>query len=102
LRSACKNAETHARREFQIESFTRPFVDAKSREEIERWNREWLSHEPQGESAKAFQGLRAQIAPDRTGVTTCPDLLDIDEKRRVPRRAASVAEIDSLLESKAS
>jgi hypothetical protein len=80
----------NARSDAEIEAFTRPFVDAKSREEIERWNREWLSHEPQGESAKAFQGLRAQIAPDRTDVTTWPDLLDIDEKRHVPRRAASV------------
>ncbi|HLY03554.1 MAG TPA: DUF5069 domain-containing protein [Candidatus Cybelea sp.] len=49
-----------------------------------------IRYEPQGESAKAFQGLRAQIAPDRTDVTTWPDLLDIDEKRHVPRRTASV------------
>lgn len=87
LLDSIRNAKSDA----EIEAFTRPFVDAKSREEIERWNREWLSHEPQGESGKAFQGLRAQIAPDRTDVTTWPDLLDIDEKRHVPRRAAGVA-----------
>ena len=76
----------NAKSEAEIEAFTRPFVDAKSHEEIELWNREWLSQEPEGESAKAFHGLRAQIAPDRTDVTTWPDLLDIDEKRHVPHR----------------
>jgi hypothetical protein len=81
----------NAKSDAEIEAFTRPFVEAKSREEVERWNRDWLSREPQGESAKAFQGLRAQIASDRTDVTTWPDLLDIDEKRYVPRRATGVA-----------
>ena len=80
-----------AKSDAEIEAFTRPFVDAKSREEIERWNREWLSREPQGESAKAFRSVREQIAPDRTDVTTWPDLLDIDEKRHVPPRTASVS-----------
>ena len=83
IRNATSDAE--------IEAFTRPFVEAKSHEDIERWNRDWLSREPQGESAKAFQGLRAQIASDRTDVTTWPDLLDIDEKRHVPRRTSGVA-----------
>lgn len=87
LLDSIRNAKSDA----EIEAFTRPFVDAKSREEIERWNREWLSHQPEGESAKAFQGLRAQIAPDRIDVTTWPDLLDIDEKRHVPHRAVGVA-----------
>jgi hypothetical protein len=86
LLDSIRNAKSDA----EIEAYTRPFVDAKSREEIEGWNREWLSHEPQGESVKAFQGLRAQIAPDRTDVTTWPDLLDIDEKRHVPHRRAGV------------
>ncbi len=68
----------------------RPFVDAKSADEIERWNGEWLSHEPEGHSREAFLSLRAEIAPDRSDVTTWPDLLDIDEKREVPRRATRV------------
>jgi Domain of unknown function (DUF5069) len=76
--------------EGEIEAFTRPFIDAKSPEELERWNREWLSHEPAGESRAAFLNLRAQIAPDRTDVTTWPDLLDLDERREVPSRAAGV------------
>lgn len=87
LLDSIRNAKSDA----EIEAFTQPFVEAKSREEIEGWNREWLSHEPQGESAKAFESLRAQIAPSRTDVTTWPDLLDIDEKRDVPRRTSSVS-----------
>jgi hypothetical protein len=77
-----------AKSDRDIEAFTRPFVDAKSREEIERWNRDWLAHEPEGDSRKAFFEVRSKIAPERTDVTTWPDLLDIDEKRRVPHRAA--------------
>ena len=74
----------------EIEVFTRPFIDAKSRDEIERWNGEWLSHEPEGHSREAFLALRAEIAPDRSDVTTWPDLLDIDEQREVPRRTSNV------------
>jgi Domain of unknown function (DUF5069) len=73
----------NAKGDVAIEAFTRPFVAAKSSEELERWNREWLAHEPEGESLKAFLNLRTQIAPDRTDVTTWPDLLDLDEKREV-------------------
>jgi hypothetical protein len=86
LLDVIRNAKSDA----EIEAFTRPFVDAKSREEIERWNREWLAHEPEGESRAALLNLRGQIAPDRTDVTTWPDLLDLDEKRAVPSRAAGV------------
>lgn len=80
-----------AKSDAEIAEYTRPFVDAKSSDEIERWNHEWLSHEPEGPSRDAFMNLRAEIAPDRTDVTTWPDLLDIDEKRNVPRRTASVS-----------
>ena len=55
----------NARSDAEIEAFTRPFVDTKSRDEIEGWNREWLSHEPEGPSREAFLNLRAEIAPDR-------------------------------------
>jgi len=86
LLDVIRNAKSDA----EIEAFTRPFVDAKSQDEIDRWNREWLSHEPEGPSREAFLNLRAEIAPDRTDVTTWPDLLDIDEKREVPHRMTSV------------
>ena len=71
----------------EIEAFTRPFVAAKSPADVDRWNREWLEQQPQGESLEYFQQLRSQIAPDRTDVVAWPDLLDLDEKRDVPNRA---------------
>ena len=83
LLDAIKNAESDA----EIEAYTRPFVAAHSAEEIERWNREWLAHEPDNDdSRKYFVELRNQVAPDRTDVTAWADLLDLDEKREVPRR----------------
>lgn len=75
-----------AKGDADIESYTRPFVAAKSAEEIARWNHEWLDHQPEGESLEFFLNLRAKIAPDRTDVMTWTDLLDLDEKRDVPRR----------------
>lgn len=82
LLDVIRNAKSDA----EIEAYTRPFVAAKSAEEITRFNREWLVHEPTGDSREFFLKLRSQIAPDRTDVTSWPDLLDLDEKREVPRR----------------
>ena len=79
-----KNAKSDA----EIEAYAKQFVDKKTPAQIEQWNREWVSREPQGESKAYFQNLRNQVAPDRTDVTTWADLLDLDEKRPVPRRAA--------------
>ena len=82
LLEVIRNAKSDA----DIEAYTRPFVAAKPAEEITRFNREWLTHEPTGESREYFLKLRDQVAPDRTDVTSWPDLLDLDEKREVPRR----------------
>lgn len=82
LLDVIKNAKSDA----EIEAYVKTFVDKKSPEEIERWNQEWLSHKPEGESLKYFLDLRNQVAPDRTDVTTWADLLDLDEKRTVPQR----------------
>ncbi len=79
-----KNAKSDA----EIDVYAKQFVDKKTPAQIEQWNREWVSHEPEGESKTYFLGLRNQVAPDRTDVTTWADLLDLDEKRQVPRRAA--------------
>ena len=87
LLEVIRNAKSDA----EIETYTRPFVAAKSAEEIARWNREWLGHEPSGESREYFLNLRSQVAPDRTDVTTWADLLDLDEKRDVPRRSPVTA-----------
>jgi hypothetical protein len=88
LLEVIKNAKSDA----EIEAYCKRFVDAKSPAEIERWNREWLAHEPDNEeSRKYFLELRNQVAPDRTDVTAWADLLDLDEKRPVPRRTAATA-----------
>jgi hypothetical protein len=85
LLDVIKNAKSEA----DIEAFTRPYVAGKSAEEITRWNREWLRHEPDNEGSRtAFLELRKQVAPDRTDVTAWADLLDLDEKREVPLRTS--------------
>lgn len=82
LVAVIKNAKTDA----EIEAYLKPFVEKKSPGEIERWNHEWVTRKPQGESQNFFLNLRNEIAPDRTDVTSWADLLDLDEKRPVPRR----------------
>jgi hypothetical protein len=71
-----------------IEAYVKPLVQKKSTGDIERFNRDTLGHKPTGDGLTAFNELRAKIAPDRTDVTTWPDLLDLDEQRVVPRRRA--------------
>ena len=82
LLDVIKNAKDDA----QIEAYVKPFIDKKSPAEVEAWNREWVTHKPEGKSLEYFLELRNQLAPDRTDVTSWPDLLDLDEKRTVPRR----------------
>lgn len=71
------------------DSFVRAAIDKKGPAEIEKFNREWLDYAPApgSDGEKYFLELRSQVAPDRTDVTTWPDLLDLDEKRPVPQRA---------------
>jgi hypothetical protein len=72
-----------------IEDYTRAFVAAKSPEEIEQFNQQFLERRPDGDSIGFFEDLRNKVAPDRTDVVTWVDVLDLDEKRNVPKRAAS-------------
>jgi len=74
----------------EIEAYVKPLIQKKTATEIERFNHETLSRKPSGEGLTAFQTLRTKIAPDRTDVTTWPDLLDLDERRVVPKRTAGV------------
>ena len=58
-------------------------------EEIEQWNKSFLDRKPRNEeSMRHFLETRNRIAPDRTDITTWPDLLDLDERREVPVRTA--------------
>ena len=71
----------------EVDGYIKSFVDKKSPEEIEQFNREWVLSKPSNaDSQKYFDDLRAQVAPDRTDVTAWADLLDLDEKRTVPKR----------------
>ena len=78
----------NAKGDAEIEAYTRPFVAKKSAEEIEQWNQEWLSEKPDNDDSLAyFTQLRDSIDPSRTDIVTWADVLDLDEKREVPRRS---------------
>ena len=79
-----------AQSESEIEAYLKPYVDKKTPQQIEAFNAEFLTHGPAAgsDAEKYFLDLRSQVGPGRTDVTTWPDLLDLDEKRDVPRRVA--------------
>jgi hypothetical protein len=87
LLEVIKNAPS----ESDIEAYLKPFAEKKTPAEIEAFNADFLSHGPAPgtPAAEYFLDLRNEVAPDRTDVTTWPDLLDLDEKRDVPRRVAA-------------
>jgi hypothetical protein len=76
----------NAKGDTEVNSYVKEFIDKKTPQEIDAWNREYVVRKPEGESLKYFLELRNAIAPDRTDVTSWPDLLDLDEKRTVPKR----------------
>jgi len=58
-----------------------------SADEIEHWNRTFLNSKPDtDEKRDYFKKLRDAIDPSRTDITAWADLLDLDEKRPVPKR----------------
>ncbi len=63
----------------------------KSPAEIAAFNEDYLTLSPDkgSDSEKYFIDLRTKLAPDRTDITTWPDLLDLDEGREVPRLQAA-------------
>lgn len=80
-----------AKSDDEIAEYVAPYVHAKTDEEIEAFNSEWLQHgpEPGTPAMEYFVKLRGEVAPDRTDVMNWADLLDLDEKRPVPRRVAA-------------
>ena len=80
-----------AKSDDEIIEYVAPYVHAKSDEEIEAFNADWLRYGPEpGSPAEGyFLKLRGEVAPDRTDVSAWADLLDLDEKRQVPRRVAA-------------
>ncbi len=82
---------TDAKSDAEIEAFVKEHADKKTAEEIAAFNDHFVQYKPEPgtDSEKYFLELRAQVAPDRTDVTAWPDLLDLDEKRTVPKREAA-------------
>jgi hypothetical protein len=82
----------NAKSDADIEAYVKPFVAKKSSAEIDAWNAGFVQSAPAAgsDSEKSFLELRNQVAPDRTDVTVWADLLDLDEKRSVPRRTVAV------------
>jgi hypothetical protein len=83
---AAKNPDHKA----NIEAYVKPLVQKKDALEIERFNHDTVTRKPTGEGLAHFEKLRTRIAPDRTDVTSWPDLLDLEEGRVVPKRTHSV------------
>jgi hypothetical protein len=58
--------------------------------EIEQWNEKFLTKGPDTDEKQSyFTRQRDAIDPTRTDITSWADLLDLDEKRSVPKRTAS-------------
>jgi hypothetical protein len=64
------------------------FAAKKTPAEIAEFNEHFVAHKPDpgSDGEKYFLDLRNSVAPDRTDVTVWADLLDLDEKRNVPKR----------------
>ncbi len=59
----------------------------RSQSEIDAWNETLLARGPDTEEKWAyFKETRDALDPGRTDITSWADLLDLDEKRPVPRR----------------
>lgn len=58
--------------------------------EFEHWNQKFLTRAPDTDEKRAyFKQLRDAIDPGRTDITSWADLLDLDEKRSVPKRTTT-------------
>jgi hypothetical protein len=82
-----KNSKSDA----EIDAYVKTFAERKSPAEIAAFNEHFLASKPEpGSQAEgSFLSLRNAVAPDRTDVTLWADLLDLDEKRTVPKRTAA-------------
>ena len=80
-----------AKNDGDIEAYVAPYIAKKSATELDAWNAAWLKAAPEkgSPSEAAFLELRNAAAPDRTDVTTWADVLDLDEKRPVPKMTAA-------------
>lgn len=84
------NVIKSAKSDADIEAFVKQHASKKTAAEIEAWNRQFLDYGPEkgSEAETYFLNLRNAADPGRTDITSWADLLDLDEKRPVPHRAA--------------
>ena len=88
LLEVIKKSKTDA----EIEAYSKQFIDKKSAAEIDAWNQQWvLSGPTEGPSLEYFLNMRNELDPTRTDIIAWADLLDLDEKRTVPKREAANA-----------
>jgi Domain of unknown function (DUF5069) len=83
---------TQLRDDSAIEGWVKEsFLKTKSGADIEAYNKslDELSPAPASDGEKYFLELRTSLAPKRTDITTWADLLDLDEHRDVPIKAAA-------------
>ena len=82
---------SNAKSDAEISDYVAPFIHKKTAAQIEAWNADWLKAAPAAgsDSEKYFLQLRGEVAPDRSDVTAWADLLDLDEKRPVPKVVAA-------------
>jgi hypothetical protein len=64
-----------------VGAWAKPLVDKHSPAEIAEFNAARRAWAPDDHSRSYFDTLKAQVAPNRTDVTTWFKLLDLDEKR---------------------
>jgi hypothetical protein len=80
----------NAKDDHEIEAYVKSFADKKTPAEIAQWNTTFLQYAPApgSEGETYFLDLRNSLDASRTDITVWADLLDLDEKRDVPRKVA--------------
>ena len=81
---------TNAKDDHEIEAYIKTFTDKKSAAELAEWNATFLKSAPApgSESETYFKDMLKSLDASRTDITVWADLLDLNEKRDVPRKAA--------------
>ena len=84
--------EVQTKTDHEMDDWFRMRATVHTPSEIESWNDMLLTVGPDTEDKWTyFKKTRDAIDPDRTDITTWADLLDLDEKRPVPRRNGHAA-----------
>lgn len=82
--AACNNSDE------AVGAWVRKQASPHTQAEIDQWNEMMLTRGPSTDEKRAyFKQLRDAIDPSRTDITSWADLLDLDEKRPVPKRKAN-------------